>query len=228
MEKTVVIVGAGDPVGARLVKDFLKRGYRVFAGYLAGQQALEIEGVSNLTIDPFSQDSADEAAEAVKEQAGGADMLVLNYDCCMERDARTILERPDFAWMKSAYEYNTLGPLRAMEAFLPVLEAGEGKRVCVVTSADSSNNAARGIDDYPGHVSKAPLNMAMHQYFNDLRPKGYTFRMYCKDPRAGAEKVGEFAAEYFTRNRSNEPESYQHSDENRLVLRDWMGIEVPW
>lgn len=228
MEKTVAIAGAGDPVGARLVKDFLKRGYRVFAGYLTGQKVLEIEGVTNLVIDPLSQDSANEAAEIVQEQAGGVDMLVVNYDCCTEKDARTILDRPDFEWMKSAYEYNTLGPLRAIEAFLPVLEAGEGKRVCVVTVTDSSNNASKGIDDYPGHVSKAPLNMAMHQHFNNLRPRGYTFRMYCKDPCAGAERAGEFAVEYFTRNRSNEPESYQHSDENRLVLRDWMGIEVPW
>ena len=42
------------------------------------------------------------------------------------------------------------------------------------------------------------------------------------------DKAGEFAAEYFIRNRSNEPESYRHSDENRLVMRDWMGIEIPW
>ena len=56
----------------------------------------------------------------------------------------------------------------------------------------------------------------------------YTFRMYCKDPAAAPERAGEYAVEYFTRNRSNEPESYKHSDENRLVLRDWMNIEIPW
>ena len=86
----------------------------------------------------------------------------------------------------------------------------------------------RGVDNDPAHVSKAPLNMAMNQLFNGLRPEGYTFRMYCKDPDAAPDKAGEYAAEYFTRNRSNEPESYKHSDENRLVLRDWMNIEIPW
>lgn len=70
--------------------------------------------------------------------------------------------------------------------------------------------------------------MAMNQLFNGLRPKGYTFRMYCKDPAAAPEREGEYAVEYFTRNRSNEPKSYKHSDENRLVLRDWMNIEIPW
>ena len=52
--------------------------------------------------------------------------------------------------------------------------------------------------------------------------------MYCKDPAAAPERAGEYAVEYFTRNRSNEPESYTHSDENRLVRRDWMNIEIPW
>lgn len=111
---------------------------------------------------------------------------------------------------------------------LPPLEAGQGRRICCVTTVQSSNNAARDCADYPAHVSKAPLNMAMNQLFNGLRPKGYTFRMYCKDPAAAPERAGEYAVEYFTRNRSNEPESYKHSDENRLVLRDWMNIEIPW
>ena len=111
---------------------------------------------------------------------------------------------------------------------LPLLEAGQGRRICCVTTVQSSNNAACDCADYPAHVSKAPLNMAMNQLFNGLRPKGYTFRMYCKDPAAAPERAGEYAVEYFTRNRSNEPESYKHSDENRLVLRDWMNIEIPW
>lgn len=77
-------------------------------------------------------------------------------------------------------------------------------------------------------ILDAPDYAAMNQLFNGLRPKGYTFRMYCKDPATTPERAGEYAVEYFTRNRSNEPEPYKHSDENRLVLRDWMNIEIPW
>lgn len=228
MSKLVVIAGAGDPVGVRLVKDFLKAGYRVIAGCLTGQRADLPGEVTQVDIDPLDQESAKKAAQTVREQVGAVDMLVVNYDCCPEPDPKTILEEPDFEQLRVAYDYNSLGPLRAVEAFLPLLEQGQGKRICVVTSANSSNNAARDICDYPGHVSKAPLNMAMNQLFNGLRPKGYTFRMYCKDMGASPERAGEFAVEYFTRNRSNEPESYKHSDENRLVLRDHMGIEIPW
>ena len=72
------------------------------------------------------------------------------------------------------------------KARTPLLEAGQGRRICCVTTVQSSNNAARDCADYPAHVSKAPLNMAMNQLFNGLRPKGYTFRMYCKDPATAA------------------------------------------
>lgn len=212
MEKTVVIAGAGDPVGARLVKDFLGKGYRVFAASLSGQQAYQAEGAAALEIDPMSQDSADQAAAAVKAQCGAIDMFVANYDCCPVPDPKSIFDQPDYAGMVRAYEYNSIGPLRAIEAFLPLLKEGEGKRICAITSPASSNNATRDYADFPGHVSKAPLNMALNQLFNGLRPEGFTFRIYAKDPTAGPEKAGEFAVEYFTRNRSNEPESYKHSE----------------
>lgn len=229
MKKVVMIAGAGDAVGLRLVKDFLKKDYAVIAGLLTGQEGVSLpEGVLSVTLDPLSHQSAKDAAVAVAEKYPGIDMIVVNYDNCPVRENWTILDEPDFEAMKLAYEYNCLGPLRAIDAFRPLLDKGEGKRICCVTSADSSNNAARDIANYPSHVSKAPLNMAINQLFNGMRPDGYTFRMYCKDVSAGPAKAGEYAAEYFTRNRSNEPESYKHSDENRLVLRDWMNIEIPW
>ena len=229
MKKIVMIVGAGDTVGLRLVKDFLKKDYTVIAGLLSGQEKVCLpESVTSVTLDPLSQQSAKDAASAVAEKYPEIDMIVVNYDNCPVRENWTILDEPDFEAMKRAYEYNSLGPLRAIEAFLPLLAKGEGKRICVVTSADSSNNVTRDIANFPSHVSKAPLNMAMNQLFNGMRPEGYTFRMYCKDSNADPSKAGEYAAEYFTRNRSNEIESYKHSDENRLVLRDWMNIEIPW
>ena len=229
MKKVVMIAGAGDAVGLRLVKDFLKKDYAVIAGLLTGQEGVSLpEGVLSVTLDPLSHQSAKDAAAAVAEKYPGIDMIVVNYDNCPVRENWTILDEPDFEAMKLAYEYNCLGPLRAIDAFRPLLDKGEGKRICCVTSADSSNNATCDIANYPSHVSKAPLNMAINQLFNGMRPDGYTFRMYCKDVSAGPAKAGEYAAEYFTRNRSNEPESYKHSDENRLVLRDWINIEIPW
>lgn len=224
-----MIAGACDPVGIRLVKDFLKMDYLVAAGLPAGQQQPDFpDSVFCVPIDPLCQQSANNAAKAVEEKYGWVDLLVTNYDNCLQDDMSTIFDTPDYEKMKTAYEYNSLGPLRTINAFLPLLEKGSGKRICVVTSEDSSNNNCREYINFARHISKAPLNMAIHQIFNGLRPDGFTFRMYCKDPSAIPSQAGAYAAEYFTRNRSNEPESYKHSDENRLVLRNWKNIEIPW
>ena len=228
MKKTVMIAGAGDPVGTRLVRDFLKKDYTVAAALLDGQNA-ELPGeVLAISLNPLCRQSAMDAARKVEDALGNVDLLVVNMDCCVERDEKTILDEPDYEEMLAAYEYNSLGPLRTIDAFLPLLKMGEGRRICVITSKDSSNNMTRDTANFPSHISKAPLNMAMNQLFNALRPEGFTFRMYCKHTSAEPDKAGEFAVEYFTRNRSNEPESYRHSDENRLVLRDWMSLEIPW
>lgn len=73
--------------------------------------------------------------------------------------------------------------------------------------------------------------------FNGLRPKGFTIRMYCKDKNASADKIGAYAADQFVRDRAYRKEwedrkdqmaPYKLTDENRFVLRDWMGRELPW
>lgn len=228
MSKLIFIAGAGDPAGIRMVKDFQKMGYTVAAAVMPETDATSIGAEIVLTIDPLSQDSAKSAAAEMEKLWGKVDLLAVNIDGTPEDDPKTILDKPDYTALKWAYEYNALGALRIIDAFMPLLQKGEGRRICVVTTLDSSNNYTRGNDNFARHISKAPLNMALNQLFNKYRPDGFTFRVYCKDTNAGPEKAGEFAAEYFIRNRSNEPESYKHSDENRMVMRDWMGIEVPW
>lgn len=229
MKKIVMIAGACDPVGIRIVKDFLKMDYLVAVGLPTGEQKPDFpENVFCIFIDPFCQQSVNNAAKAVEEKFGWIDLLVTNFDNCMEDDEATIFDALDYDKMKNAYEYNSLGPLRTISAFLPLLEKGNGKRICIVTSEDSSNNNCREYTNFARHISKAPLNMAINQMFNGLRPNGFTFRMYCKKTCALPAQAGAYAVEYFTRNRSNEPESYKHSDENRLVLRNWKNIEIPW
>lgn len=124
MGRMVMIAGAGDAAGLRLAKDFLKAGDTVIAGLLTGQDAAALpEGMESVTIDPLSDSSAKRAAAEVAKKHPAIDLLVVNYDCCTKPEIWTILDAPDYAAMKAAYDYNTLGPLRAIEAFLPLLEA---------------------------------------------------------------------------------------------------------
>lgn len=220
MMKNVVIVGAGDVAGARIAADLEKRNCTVVRVMLQGEHGV--------VLDPLSQESAKAAAEAVENLMPAVDMLVINLDGTDVSDNATILDELDYQDMIRAYEYNAVGPMRVLYAFRPLLDRGEGKRVCFVTTAEGSNHACYEFGGFGRHMSKAALNMAVNQEFNGMRPEGYTMRMYCKDLAAPAEKQGAYAAEYFLRNRSNEIESYKHSDENRLVLRDAYARELPW
>lgn len=223
MNRTVVIAGSNDAAGRRIAADLQRMGWQVIAIPLEAAG-----GKGPLYIDPYSHESAKEAAAAAAQMAPAIDMLVLNYDLVTAQDKNTILEPFDYDILMKSYEYNAIGPVRALNAFLPLLEKGQGKRICIVTTPESSNNACRDTRGYGRRMGGASLNMAANLVFNGLRPEGYTFRLYGRDPRAGEDTAGAFAAEYFTRNRSNEPEDYKHSDENRLVLRDWMGLEIPY
>ena len=172
-------------------------------------------------VDPLSADSMFDAAEGKAE----ADLLIVSLCGTFDDPAATIEDPLDYEALRTAYDYNTLGVIRAINAFLPLLEKGDGKRIAVVTTRASSNNLTRESSGFGDHMAHAPLNMAMNQLFNGLRPEGYTFRIYA---RSDEDAYDPFAAEYITRNRSLDAESSKHSDENRLVMRDYMNIELPW
>lgn len=222
MMKNVVVVGACDAVGMRISDDLEAMGLQVIRVALKGQSGGEFE------LDPLNHENALAIGKAVAEKMDAIDMLVINIDGTDVHDARTILEEQNFDELILDYQYNTVGPLRALNAFMPLLERGEGKRICIVTTAEGSNSACSEMGGFGRHMSKASLNMAANLVFNGLRPEGYTMRMYCKDLYGDPRRLGAYAAEYFTRNRSNEVESYKHSDENRLVLRDSHARELPW
>ena len=176
---------------------------------------------ADLDVDPLSAD----AMFAAAKDGAPIDLLIVSLQKTFDDPALTIESPLDFEALKKAYDYNTLGVIRAINAFLPLLEKGEGKRIAVLTNRESSNNLTRENTRFGDHMAHAPLNMAMSQLFNGLRPEGYTFRLYVPE---NMDAYDPFAAEYILRNRSVDAESHRHSDEDRLVLRDAMNLELPW
>ncbi len=223
MQKKVVIAGAGDRLGRELTRGFLSRGWQVFAGYRGGDE--RPEPTQKLKTFGFEPGDHFYTLAARKKVGEAIDLLIVNIDGQFGDPTATIGDAIDYGALLNAYDHNCVGPLRVIHTFLPLLDQGDGKRICVVTTKDSSNNSCCDIDNYYNRVSRAPLNMALTQLYNGLRPDGYTFRLYCKDTRDGNDR---WAIDYFTRARSYEPESLRHSDEERIVLRDWMAREIPW
>jgi NAD(P)-dependent dehydrogenase (short-subunit alcohol dehydrogenase family) len=239
MDQIAVVTGADRGLGLALTDRLLSQGWRVYAGqYMPdwpelGQMASRHP--NHLTIVPLdvaSADSAHAAAQAVAEAADHVDLLINNAGVSSRTSARDIREVQDYGEMHRMYDVNALGPLRVVEAFMPLLDRGEMKRLCFVSSEAGSINNAQRTSWFGYCSSKASLNMIVKLLFNHLRPDGYSFRVYhpgwmrtymsgSKNPRADMEpeEAAAAALAYFLANLA---------DEGRLVLRDWRGREWPW
>lgn len=134
-------------------------------------------------------------------------------------------KQQEYGELAKSYEETAVGLLREVEKALPYLEQGEQKRLCFLTSVQSSVNLNRGDCGFEAMVSAA-CNMAIATLFNRLNPQGFTFRVMALE-EFSPEEAG-YAKDYFLRNRSLEEESARHSDEKRLVMRDRYETELPW
>jgi NAD(P)-dependent dehydrogenase (short-subunit alcohol dehydrogenase family) len=166
------------------------------------------------------------------DDAERAERLDIYIDTADARDAADIGDVRtglDEAVMRRVFEANVLLPMRALETFLPLLDAGEGKRLCFLTSAEASINETRGATGYAYKLSKAAMSNFFQMISNKLTPAGYTFRVY--DPLKGGlapELSAEAAFNYFTRRRGTENNDPLRDDETRLVFRDALGREHTW
>lgn len=238
-KRTVFVTGADRGLGLGLTAALLEQGWRVFAGqYMPawpelGALAEQYPGDLHIVpLDVASAESAQAAAQAVAAQTPHLDMLINNAGVASPTSRRTIREAQDYAEMHRLFDVNSLGPLRVVEAFLPLLERGTLKRLCFVSS-EAGSIARSHRDAWFGYcMSKAALNMAIKNLFNHLRPEGYTFRVYHpgwvrsymggqKSTTADLEpeEAAAYAIPIFVSARD---------DEDRLVLVDYQGNEWPW
>ncbi len=248
MEQIAVVTGADRGLGLALTTRLLAKGWRVFAGqYMPawpelGQLVTRYPQTLHLVpLDVGDTDSVRAAAQAVAAEVEQVDLLINNAGVNSRTSTRELGEPQDYAEMQRLYNINALGPLRVVEAFLPLLDRGQMKRLCFVSSEAGSINRAQRTCWFGYCSSKAALNMAVRMLFNKLRPQGYTFRLYhpgwVRSYMSGVKNTeGDLEPEeaaipalaYFLRERGYDPHVLSRSDEERLVMRDWQGVEWPW
>ncbi len=237
-EPTALVTGADRGLGHALCAGLLASGWRVFAGQympdwpdLAELAAQHPSRLTAVPLDVTSIDSAQEAATRVADHTDRIDLLINNAGVTSETMKRPIQEPQDYAEMHRMIDTNALGPLRVVEAFLPLVEAGDMRRLCFVSSEAGSITRCGRTAWYGYCMSKAALNRAVRILFNDLRPKGYAFRLYhpgwirsymhgtkSTDADLEPEQAAEHAIAYFLGD----------TDEDTLVMRDNQGEEWPW
>ncbi|RCW77198.1 SDR family oxidoreductase [Saliterribacillus persicus] len=164
----ILITGANRGLGLSLAKEALEEGYHV----IAGTRSLNEAATSNLTVlkenynaklDIFHMDvteeaSIEKAAQQTKHQYGSVDVLINNAAILNERDKS--IEELDLAAIQKAFDVNTLGPVRVIKHFLPLLrESSSEKRAILNISSEAGSLTHTYSGDYPYGMSKVSLNM---------------------------------------------------------------------
>ena len=242
------VTGADRGLGLALTARLLSKGWRVFAGqYMPDWPELAALAAQHpgdrLTLVPLDV-ASDASTRAVGQMVGACtdrvDVLINNAGVLSSRDG-PIGEAQDYDEMHRMYNVNALGPLRVVEALLPLTDQSEKKRLCFVSSEAGSINRCTRTSWYGYCMSKTALNMAIKILHNRLRPEGYTFRVYhpgwmrsyMRGVKSSSgdmepEEAAVHALAYFLRSRTGDPHRRARNDEDRLVMRDWQGREWPW
>jgi NAD(P)-dependent dehydrogenase (short-subunit alcohol dehydrogenase family) len=236
MELVGVVTGADRGLGYAICEGLLEKGWRVFAGqYL--KDWTELESLSKkfpdrldiISLDVGSTESVRHAAKVVAALTDHVDLLISNAGIISGKGE--LREEIDYEAMQRIYNINSLGPVKLVEAFLPLTSKGI-KRLCFVSSEASSIAVCHRNGSFGYSISKTALNMAVKIMYNDLRKNGYTFRLYqpgwMKTYMGGVksshgdmepEESAAVAISQFTEERE---------DEDRLVLMDYMYNEWPF
>ena len=128
--------------------------------------------------------------------------------------------------MLRQYNVNALGAARVTEAFMPMLERGEMRRLCYVSSEAGSVTQCQRHEWFGYCMSKSALNMYVKILYNLLHPQGFTFRLYhpgwvrsymrghlATEGILSIDEAAKLAFDYFL----------GEENEDELVLRDCYG-----
>ena len=226
----VVITGADRGIGLALTENYLRNGYAVYAGRFMPEwpqlDELQRQYPHTLTLIPLNVGDDQSVREAARLVAGLTDRVDYLINC-----AGIFPKTEDADGFSSAFQVNSLGPLRMVESFLPLMQQGR-RRLCTFSSETGVIPLMQRVKDFPYCVSKAALNMEMHMLFQKLRPEGFTFRLFhpgwVKSYMSGQKStVGDFEPEEAA------PVAYRYftgDDEidDVLILRDIQGQYWPF
>ena len=239
--RSVIITGADRGLGLSLSKEFLARGYKVFAGKFLDDYALleqlreKDKNLHILRLDVGDRESIAAARESVLKETDSLDMLISNA-ALMGMVNCSLYEPPmDLEAVWASFSVNALGGARMVEYFLPLLDEGEMKRLCFVSSEVSCINLMKTSRDggFPYPLSKSSLNMCVRLMHNLLYPQGYTFRLFHPGwmKRVMPDGTRSERAMYdpdFTAERASKYFETALRDEQRLVMYDFLGQEWPF
>ena len=163
-------------------------------------------------------------AEEVERKEGRVDLLLLGVNEQMAEDG-AIGEAHDCEKLLEEVSGQINSVQEAIDTALPLLRKGTYKRIGMITKRESSISNCKDDRNYGRHMALAGFNMVGKLYFNRLRKEGFRFRWYCGEENSGGMSAGEYLLSDMC---YDEKEPYNHSDENRMVMRDAYLKEIAW
>ena len=180
--RTALVTGANRGIGLEFVRQFAKKGNRVFAGSrdLANAQDLNIlktvypDHISLINLDVTNMQTLHEAQEVITEDVGRLDILINNAGVnAKSKDylpQNTECEKLGFLTpnaLSGMIHTNAIGPLMVAQQFLGLLSKSKSGKVLNMTSERGSTSLKASGGNYAYSASKAALNMYMKSFAFD-------------------------------------------------------------
>jgi NAD(P)-dependent dehydrogenase (short-subunit alcohol dehydrogenase family) len=182
---TTLITGANKGLGYETARRLLGLGHTVWVTARdadKGAKAAADLGARFVQLDVTDEESVDQAAALVREQAGSLDVLVNNAGVAGGFLPAAETRAAD---LRAVYETNVFGIVTVTHAFLPLLELSANPVVVNVSSGLGSlaittdpDRLAFTLTGLAYASSKAAVNMLTSQYAKAIP----SFRINCVDP----------------------------------------------
>jgi len=168
---TTLITGATKGLGRETARQLAAAGHTVYLGARdeqRGQEAAAPIGARPLLLDVTSDESVQAAAKRIRAEAGRLDVLVNNAGISGARKPPGEVTADD---LRTVYETNVFGLVRATQAFLPLLEASAAPVIVNVSSGLGSLAVTTDPERFESTIislaytsSKSAVNMLTSQY----------------------------------------------------------------
>lgn len=182
--RVALVTGANRGIGREVVRQLARRGMRVVLtarDRLAGQHAAGEAGHNPGTIEFVAMDVADArsvrmAADEVTNRIGRLDILVNNAGILIDHDT-SVTELSEDA-LRATLDVNLFGPLRVVQAFLPLLAKSPAGRIVNISSgAGALHDMEHWSPAYS--ISKTALNALTRQFAAALKEHGIAVNSVC-------------------------------------------------
>jgi NAD(P)-dependent dehydrogenase (short-subunit alcohol dehydrogenase family) len=177
---TTLITGASRGLGVEFVKQYLERGWTVFAGCrdpeaspgIAELREAHADALHPVVLDVTNEAQIADAANVVETKAGRLDLLINNAGCHAVGEGG--LGSVDVERMLAVFHVNAVGPIVVTRDFADLLRKGADAKVVSLTSGAGllTKRKRNPGEQFSYGASKAALHFMIRTLAFDLKPDG--------------------------------------------------------